>query len=67
MIHIPEIGYKLEKSLKKGQIKLAHYPNKSLCWAIKNQIGQYLVFEFGRNYGYPPKIAVKFSKSNRVW
>jgi hypothetical protein len=55
------------KSMKNGDVKLCHSPNKSLCWTVKNKIGQVLVFEFGTNHGYPPKIAQKFANSHNEW
>ena len=53
--------------MKNGDVKLCHSPNKSLCWTVKNKIGQVLVFEFGTNHGYPPKIAQKFANSHNEW
>lgn len=58
---------KMQKYLKRGDIKLSHYPNGSLCWAAKNNIGQVMVFNFGTNHGQPPKLAVKFSNSCNEW
>jgi hypothetical protein len=67
MIKIQRVGNYLEKSLKKGEIKICHWPNRSFCWAVKNQIGQILYFDFGNNNGYCPKIVEKFSKSKNIW
>jgi len=63
MIKIQIIGDKLSKILKRGEIKLCHFPNESLGWASKNMVGEVRWFNFGNNNGYPPPIVIRFSKS----
>ena len=63
MVKVPKITSKVFKNLKRGQIKLCHAPNGSLCWASKNQVSEVRWFNFGNNNGNPPKIVEKFSKS----
>ena len=66
MIKVPQISRKLFNSLKKGQIRLSHAPNGSLCWAAKNKIGEVRWFNFGNNNGNPPKTVVNFSVSDSI-
>ena len=63
MIKVPQITDKVFNNLKKGQIKLCHAPNGSLCWAAKNQVKETRWFQFGTNHGYPPKITERFASS----
>ena len=68
MIKIPNcFNKKIQKSLKRNSVKLSHYPNGSLCWMVKNKIGQVMIFPIGNNYGHPTKIALKFSDSLNEW
>ena len=53
---------KLKKNLKRGEIKLAHYPNGVFCWAAKNLIGEIRYFGFNGLNAYPTKVCEKFSQ-----
>lgn len=45
MIRVPSIG---EVILKKGEVKVAHYPNYLICWAAKNQIDKVMYFDYAQ-------------------
>jgi len=66
MIKVPIVSDKLFNSLKRGEIKLSHAPNRSLCWSAKNLVGTVKWFEFGNNNGMPPKSVVRFSRSSSL-
>ena len=61
MLKIPSIK-DIAKTLKRGQIKMAHFPNGMLCYASKNLIGEVRFFEV-KNLNTVPLIVNKFSKS----
>ena len=62
MIKIPEIGERLNRKLRRGQIKLAHWPNGSLCHAAKNMVSEVRYFDLGK-HGFETKIVQRFAKS----
>jgi len=66
MIKVPEVGIKTEKATKRGEIKLAHFPNGSLCWAVRSKAGQFFYFDFGNNNGKPPQCVVRFA-NKETW
>ena len=47
--------------LKRGDIKLAHWPNGTICWIAKNLVDEIRVFEL--KAPWPTKIVEKFAKS----
>lgn len=58
---------KCKKRIKVGEILLCHYPNGELGWAARNLRGEYRIFEFGNNNGWPPKRVTRFAQSNTLY
>lgn len=66
MIKIPSVDYVLKKEryMKRGSMRLIHWPNGHLGHFVKNMSGMTNIFDT-RECGFPTKAAERFRKSTR--